>query len=129
VDRDRRADQDGHHVLRILDRFGDAHRGAHHIAQDQPADLPAILLGRMGVDSHHQGEGLAAAMLKHLITKALEVSEIVEVRLVLVLVHAKDQQANGFYRHHGFVESSIDAFTLMMLLPSTGRDPRSSSPS
>jgi GNAT superfamily N-acetyltransferase len=98
-----------------------------HIARGQPADLPAILLGRMAVDSRHQGKGLGAAMLKHFITKALEVSEIVGVRLVLV--HAKDEQANGFYRHHGFIESPIDALTLMMLLPSTGREPRSSSPS
>jgi len=93
------------------------------IARDQPADLPAILLGRMAVDSRHQGNGLGAAMLKHFMTKAIEVSEIVGVRLVLV--HAKDEQAKDFYRHHGFVESPIDPLTLMLLLPSTGRDPRS----
>lgn len=98
-----------------------------HIARDQPADLPAILLGRMAVDRRHQGNSLGAAMLKHFITKALEVSELVAVRLVLV--HAKDRQANDFYRHHGFVESPIDTLTLMMLLPSAGRDPRSSSSS
>jgi GNAT superfamily N-acetyltransferase len=98
-----------------------------HIARDQPADLPAILLGRMVVERGHQGNGLGAAMLKHFITKAIEVSEIVGVRLVLV--HAKDQQAKGFYRHHGFVESPIDTLTLMMLLPSTGREARSSSSS
>ena len=98
-----------------------------HIARDQPADLPAILLGRMAVDSRHQGKGFGAAMLKHFITKALEVSEIVGARLVLV--HAKDAHANGFYRHHGFVESPIDPLTLMMLLPSPGSGARSSSPS
>jgi GNAT superfamily N-acetyltransferase len=87
------------------------------IAWDQPADLPAILLGRMAVDSRHQGKGLGAAMLKHFMTKAIEVSEIVGVRLVLV--HAKDEQAKDFYRHHDFVESPIDPLTLMMLLPST----------
>jgi hypothetical protein len=37
----------------------------------------------------------------------------------LVLVHAKDEQAKDFYRHHDFVESPIDPLTLMMLLPST----------
>ena len=87
------------------------------IARDQPADLPAILLGRMAVERRHQGKGLGAAMLKHLMTKAIEVSEKVGVRLVLV--HAKDEQAKGFYRHHGFIESPIDPLTLMMLLPST----------
>jgi len=83
------------------------------------ADLPAILLGRMAVDSRHQGRGLGAAMLKHFMTKAIEVSEIVGVRLVLV--HAKDEHAKTFYRHHGFIESPIDPLTLMMLLTSTGR--------
>jgi hypothetical protein len=98
-----------------------------HIARDQPADLPAILLGRMAVERRHQGNGLGAAMLEQFITKAIEVSEIVGVRLVLV--HAKGQQAKGFYRHYGFVESPIDTLTLMMLLPSTSRDARCSSSS
>jgi GNAT superfamily N-acetyltransferase len=87
------------------------------IAQDQPADLPAILLGRMAVDSRHQGKGLGVAMLKHFMTKAIEVSENVGVRLVLV--HAKDEQAKDFYQHYGFTESPIDPLTLMMLLPCT----------
>ena len=87
-----------------------------HIARNQPPDLPAILLGRMAVERGHQGKGLGAAMLKHFMTKAIEVSEIVGVRLVLV--HAKNEQARDFYRHHGFVESPIDPLILMMLLPS-----------
>jgi GNAT superfamily N-acetyltransferase len=85
------------------------------IARNQPTDLPAILLARMAVDSHHQGKGLGAAMLKHFMTKAIEVSEKVGVRLVLV--HAKDKQAKDFHRHHGFIESPIDPLTLMMALP------------
>jgi hypothetical protein len=67
-----------------------------------------------------QGNGLGAAMLKHLITKALEVSEIVGVRLVLV--HAKDEQANGFTTSRLRRVADRRALTLMMLLPSTGRD-------
>jgi GNAT superfamily N-acetyltransferase len=92
------------------------------IARDQPAELPAILLGRMAVDSRHQGNGLGAAMLKHFMTKAIEVSEKVGARFVLV--HAKNERAKDFYKHHGFVESPIDPLTLVMLLPSTSRAPR-----
>lgn len=84
------------------------------IARGQPTDLPAILLGRMAVDHRHQGKGLGGAMLKHFMTKAIEVSEKVGVRLVLV--HAKDEHAKAFYLHHGFIESPIDPLTLMMLL-------------
>lgn len=90
-----------------------------HIARDQPADLPAILLGRMAVHSRHQGNGLGGAMLKHFMMKAIEVSERVGMRLVLV--HAKDEQAKDFYQHHDFLESPIDPPTLMMLLPSSPR--------
>jgi GNAT superfamily N-acetyltransferase len=86
------------------------------VARNQPADLPAILLGRMAVDIRHQDKGVGDAMLKHFMTKAIQVSEKVGVRLVLV--HAKNEQAKDFYRHHGFVESPIDPLTLMMLLPS-----------
>jgi GNAT superfamily N-acetyltransferase len=86
------------------------------IARDQPTDLPAILLARMAVDRRRQGKGLGGAMLKHFMTKAIEVSEKVGVRLVLV--HAKDEHAKTFYQHHGFIESPIDPLTLMMLLPS-----------
>lgn len=86
------------------------------IARDQPSELPAILLGRMAVDRRHQGKRLGAAMLKHFMKKAIEVSEMVGVRLVLV--HAKDERVKDFYRHHGFIESPINPLTLMMLLPS-----------
>jgi GNAT superfamily N-acetyltransferase len=85
------------------------------IARDQPAELPAILLGRMAVDGRHQGKGLGGAMLKHFMLKAIEVAELIGVRLVLV--HAKDEHVKGFYQRYGFGESPIDPLTLMLLLP------------
>jgi hypothetical protein len=33
-----------------------------------------------------------------------------------VLVHAKDAEAESFYRHYGFVESPLDPMTMMMLI-------------
>lgn len=33
----------------------------------------------------------------------------------LSLFHAKDAEAEGFYRHHGFVESPLEPMTMMML--------------
>ncbi|MHB1487352.1 MAG: GNAT family N-acetyltransferase [Acidimicrobiales bacterium] len=82
--------------------------------RNQPDEIPAILLGRMAVDSKHQGHGLGAALLKHFMLKAMQVSASVGVRLLLV--HAKDEAAKGFYEHYGFVESPIDPLTMMMLL-------------
>ena len=83
-------------------------------ARNQPDPLPAMLLGRLAVDREHQGRGLATALLKHFLLKALEVADLTGLRLVLV--HAKDRQAAGFYRHFGFEPSPIDDLTLMLLL-------------
>lgn len=77
------------------------------------------MLGRLAVDNRHQGEGLAGAKLKHFVTKAIEASENVGVRLLLV--HAKHDRAKAFYQHFGFAESPVDALTLMMLLPAKRR--------
>ncbi len=85
------------------------------MARRQPDEIPAILLGRMAVDSKHQGEGLGAALLKHFMLKAIEVASSVGVRVVLV--HAKDDDARAFYKHYDFADSPMDPLTLMMLLP------------
>ncbi|MGD0440289.1 MAG: GNAT family N-acetyltransferase [Acidimicrobiales bacterium] len=82
--------------------------------RNQPEELPAILLGRIGVDAKHKGRGLGAALLRHFMFKAIEVAGSVGVRLVLV--HAKDEEARSFYRHYGFVESPVDPMTMMMLI-------------
>jgi len=83
-------------------------------ARNQPDPLPAMLLGRLAVDSEHQGQGLAAALLKHFLLKALEVSQITGIRPVLV--HARNDQAASFYRHYGFEPSPIDDLTPMLLI-------------
>lgn len=83
-------------------------------ARNQPDPLPAMLLGRLAVDQDHQGQGLAAALLKHFLLKALEVAELTGLRLVLV--HAKNDQAASFYRHYQFEPSPIDDLTLIMLI-------------
>ena len=81
-------------------------------ARNQPEEIPAILLARLAVDRKHQGQGLGQALLKHFVERALDASEIVGVRLLLV--HALDDEAAGFYRHFGFDASPIDERTLMI---------------
>ncbi len=68
----------------------------------------------MAVAHDHRGQGLGAALLKHFIVKALEVAELVGVRVILL--HAKDDNARNFYQHHGFEASPIDDMTLMLLV-------------
>lgn len=84
------------------------------VARNQPDELPAILLARMAVDLEHQGRRLGSALLKHFVLKALEVAEVVGVRILLV--HAKDEDARAFYLRHDFEPSPIDELTLMRLV-------------
>lgn len=80
-------------------------------ARNQPEDIPAILLARLAVDQRFRGQGLAGALLKHFLLKAMEVAAIVGARIVLV--HAKDDEARAFYLHHDFEPSPLDDLTLM----------------
>ena len=88
------------------------------IGRNQPEEMPALLLARMGVDSRHQSRGLGAALLKHFMLKAVEVAQSVGVRVLLI--HAKDDNAQTFYEHYGFVESPLDPLVMMMLLTDLG---------
>lgn len=91
------------------------HAGATGRARrNQPDPLPALLLGRLAVDTKHQGERLREALLKHSIVKSLEVAQITGVRILLV--HAQDENAASFYRRYGFESSPIDDLTMMVLL-------------
>ena len=84
------------------------------IGRNQPEEMPAVLLARMGVDSRHQGRGLGAALLKHFMLKAIEVAQSVGVRVLLI--HAKNENAKNFYEHYGFAASPLDPLVMMMLL-------------
>jgi len=85
--------------------------------RNQPDVLPAVLLSRLAVSKEFQGRGLAAALLKHFIVKALEVSERVGVRVMLV--HVKDEAISSFYEKYGFTPSPLDPLTLLHLLPAS----------
>ena len=84
------------------------------IRRNQPEQIPAIVLARLAVDQRHNGKGLGGALLKHFMLKALEVAGSVGVRVLLI--HAKDEEAQAFYGHYGFVESPLDPLVMLMLL-------------
>ena len=81
-------------------------------ARHQPDPLRAIRLSRLAVDRSHQHRGLAAALLRHCLRDAVKVAAPAGVRVVLV--HAKDASAAGFYRRFGFEQSPLDDWTLML---------------
>jgi GNAT superfamily N-acetyltransferase len=73
-----------------------------------------ILLARLAVDRTEQGKGLGAALLKDALGRAAQAADIVGCRAVLV--HAKDQQAQAFYRKYGFEPAPVDEFHLYLLM-------------
>ncbi len=61
--------------------------------------VPVAVLGRLAVDENFQGKGMGAALLGNAIQRALR-SEVAVAALVVI---AKDEQAEAFYRHHDFI--------------------------
>lgn len=61
--------------------------------------VPVARLGRLAVDQAYRGRNLGSAMLWDAVQRSLR-SEIAVFALV---VDAKDDRAEAFYRHHGFV--------------------------
>jgi predicted N-acetyltransferase YhbS len=76
--------------------------------------VPVFLLARLAVDQNEKGKGLGAALLKDALIRSLQAADIVGCRAVLV--HAKDQAAQAFYRKYGFESSPIDEFHLFLLM-------------
>ena len=80
------------------------------------ADLPIAVLARLGVDQRHEGQGLGAALLLDVITRAASLSEAIGCRGLLV--HAESEQARSFYEHliPEFERSPTDPLHLLLLL-------------
>ena len=71
-------------------------------ARNAPQQIPAILLGMLGVDEDFQGTGLGAALLRDAILNAIKVANLAGARALLV--DPVDNRVRGFYEHFGFRE-------------------------
>jgi GNAT superfamily N-acetyltransferase len=72
-----------------------------HLVKKLPRypSVPVALLGRLAVDTTFQGKNIGAGLLGNAIQRALR-SEIAVAALIVI---AKDEQAEAFYRHHNFL--------------------------
>lgn len=77
-----------------------------------PDPVPAMVLGRLAVAERHQGEGLGKGLLMDAMRRTVEVSRAAGVRLLVV--HAIDERAAGFYRKYGFQSLPRERLTLFM---------------
>lgn len=79
-----------------------------------PQPVPAILLGRLGVDQKESGQGLGSFLLRDAIIRTLGAADVIGVRVLLV--HASSGDARSFYLKRGFEPSPTDPMHLMILL-------------
>ncbi len=70
------------------------------IARNAPSNIPVILLGILGVDRRHQGEGLGHDLLLDAVRRARLVSDQVGARALVV--GPLDDGARSFYARYGF---------------------------
>lgn len=76
--------------------------------------IPVILLARLAVDVTLQGKGVGPALLKDALLRAAGAAETIGARALLV--HAKDDNAKGFYEHFTFEPSPSDPYHLLLIM-------------
>lgn len=103
----------GFHSLTVgsVDRQAAPERVAKGLARHP---VPVMLLARLAVDRNYQGKGLGAALLKDALLRTLQAADIVGIRAVLV--HAKDEAAQRWYRGFDFQPSPTDPYHLYLLI-------------
>jgi len=74
--------------------------------------VPVVLLARLAVDASMQGKKIGPALLKDALRRAVHAADTIGARAVLV--HAKDDDAKGFYEH--FESSPTDPYHLMVIM-------------
>jgi ribosomal protein S18 acetylase RimI-like enzyme len=74
--------------------------------------VPAVRMGRLAIARAFAGQGLGATLLADALTRSLRA----EIPAFALIVDAKDEQAAGFYRRHGFLALQSDPLTLFLPL-------------
>lgn len=90
-------------------------------AQGAPVVVPVMLIGRLAVTKHYQHRGYGQQLLAHAVRGALESSEALGIRSILV--QALDG-AVDFYLRNGFEPSPMSEFTFMLHLRDVRRSQR-----
>ena len=76
--------------------------------------IPLMLLARLAVASSWQGKGLGSGLLKDAMLRTLQAADIAGIRAMAV--HAKDDEARGFYERYGFIPAPTDPYHLFVML-------------
>jgi predicted N-acetyltransferase YhbS len=82
--------------------------------QSKHQPVPAILLGRLAVDSDHQGNQIGRSLLQDALLKSATAADSIGARAVIV--HAISDRAVHFYERFGFEPSPTDPHHLILLM-------------
>lgn len=84
------------------------------VRRNAPNPVPAVLIGRLAIDTNAQGSGLGRFLVRDAILSTLAAADRIGVRILLV--HALHEQAATFYEKLGFKRSPTDPLHLYLLL-------------
>jgi GNAT superfamily N-acetyltransferase len=76
--------------------------------------VPVMILARLAVHKGWQGKGIGAGLLKDAVLRTLQAAEIAGIRAIVV--HAKDEAAQNFYRRFNFAEGLGDPMHMHALI-------------
>jgi GNAT superfamily N-acetyltransferase len=91
----------GYYTLAAFSVIGEALPEALQKKLPKYGQIPCTLLGRLAVDTDYRGSGLGSHLLLDALQRALLHSG--EVASWAVIVDAKDEAAERFYSHYGFM--------------------------
>jgi predicted N-acetyltransferase YhbS len=80
--------------------------------RNMPNPVPVIVVGRLAVDSNHQGRGLGKSLLREAMQRSLEASRQIGARALIV--HTIDDEAADFYLPFGFERFPAQSATLFL---------------
>jgi GNAT superfamily N-acetyltransferase len=81
------------------------------IRTGQPPDpVPCLLLAQLAVDRAWNGKGVGTGLVKHALTRCVEVARLIGGRALIV--NAVDEDAAASWRRRGFIPSRDDPFVL-----------------
>lgn len=81
--------------------------------------IPVMLLARLAVSTHAQGQGIGTGLLQDAIRRTLNVAEQAGIRAMLT--HPIDESAGRFYQRFGFEASPLGQGQLLLLLKDAKR--------
>jgi GNAT superfamily N-acetyltransferase len=86
--------------------------GTGSMRRNMPQQIPAVILGRLAIDTAWQGAGLGRLLLADVVKRSLRAAQEISARLLVV--HAISPAAEAFYVRHGFTRLAVETPTFAL---------------